>query len=107
MKTPVVILLVLLSTLGHAGEGKGKILSLKASGVNPAVLVEISQPIADTPRCNELGMFSINFAVPGSRNVYDLVKLAFDEGINVYIEGLGTCSSFWKAEDIKEITLFH
>ncbi len=102
-----ILLTLFYSPILYSGEVKGKIVSLKGSGVNAAVLVKINSEIIDTPRCNELNVFSINFASPSATYVFELVKLAFKENLTVYIEGLGTCSSYWKAEDIKEVTLFY
>ena len=94
-----------LSAMVSAGDVTGKISQIKASGLTSQILFGFNKPIHNTPRCNEEGMFSLNFVTPGSTYVYDLLKLAVAEELTVKVIGTGACSTYWKAEDIQEIEL--
>ena len=91
--------------INAAGIGSGKILQLKAKGVTNVIEVTLSGEIHDTPRCNENKTFALHTNRPGGQNLYDFIQWAMLYDLQVEIEGLGTCTGYWKAEDIKQITL--
>lgn len=97
--------LIFTSYFSNAGEVSGKITQIRASGLTSQILFGFSQPILNSPRCNVEGMFSLNFVTPGSTYVYDMLKLAVAEDLTVKVTGTGACSTYWKAEDIREIEL--
>lgn len=88
-----------------AGNATGKISSIYVATDSNAVLFTLTSPIVRSPRCNERERFSINITKPGGLSAYNAILEAKSQGYTVTVEGLNTCISEWKSEDIKNIEL--
>lgn len=98
--------MVLLSSISHAGSTwQGKVLEIRASNVSGAILFRLSGDIKKPASCNDWKMYAIDPGLPGGEQVFELVKFAFLNELDVEARGLGTCRTHWKSEGVKEVSL--
>ena len=101
-------LFILITVSGNCLAGgtiSGKVVELHAAINTPAVLFRVGGEIDNTPNCNESGMLAIDLSKVGGNAMLELVKMAKEFLYTIEVTGLGTCGAYWKAEDVKEISI--
>ncbi len=105
MKFYLLIVSLFLSSASLAGDARGKITDLQASNTSNSVIFAVSGDIEDSASCNKWKMFGINLRTPGGQAVFELVKYAFLNELEVEVNGLGTCVAHWRSEDVKDVAI--
>ena len=105
MKFILLIIGLFISSACLAGNANGNITDLRASNTSDSVIFAVSGEIEDSANCNKGQMFAINLATSGGQAVFELVKYAFLNDLEVEINGLGTCVAHWRSEDVKDVAL--
>ena len=88
-----------------AGDILGSVTELRASSTSNAVIFSVAGKIEDPARCNEWQMFAINLGNSGSAAIFELVKYAFLNNLQIEVHGLGTCKAHWRSEDVKDVAV--
>jgi len=105
MKLFLFLASLILSSASLAGDAKGKVTDLRASNTSNSVIFTVSAEIEDPASCNKWQMFGINLGTSGGQAVFELVKYAFLNELEVEVNGLGTCVAHWRSEDVKDVAI--
>jgi hypothetical protein len=105
MKFFVLILGLFVASAGWAGEAKGRVTALHASNTKNSVTFTVSGDIEDPASCNKWQMFGIKLNNPGGQAVFELIKYAFLNELDVEVNGLGTSVAHWRSEDVKDVAI--
>jgi hypothetical protein len=101
----LIFLLLLFPIASLAGSASGRVTSIYTANDSAVVLFKLDGELHDSPRCNEKGRFAINTADRGGENVYRAILEAKARGYRVVVNGLNTCASNWKSEDVRNIEI--
>lgn len=96
---------LLLPTVCLAGSITGRVTSIFVANDSAVVLFKVDGAFRETPRCNESGYFAIHTAKKGGVNVYRAILEAKAQQYTVEVLGLNTCTTNWKAEDVRNIEI--
>lgn len=88
-----------------AGTGTGKIDTIWVANNATFIMFSVTEPLEDSPRCNETNRFAINLLAPGGEAVYRSLLAAKEQGWSVKAMGLNTCRQHFKAEDLRELVV--
>ncbi len=105
MKLYLIVICLFLSSASLAGNAKGKVTDLRASNTTNSVIFAVSGEIEDAASCNKWEMFGIKLDVSGGQAVFELIKYAFLNDLDVEVSGLGTCVAHWRSEDVKDVAI--
>ena len=105
MKSVCVVLLMLFATTAFGGSAKGVINDLRASNKANTVIFGMTGDIDEAGSCNKWEMFGISLQTEGGKAVFELVKFAYLNQLEIEVFGLGTCKAHWRSEDVKDVHL--
>jgi hypothetical protein len=88
-----------------AGTASGTVESIQVASDSPAVRFKLDAPIEDTPRCNQTGWFAFDLRKETGKTMLEVLLVAKQNGFTVSVEGLNTCVSDWKSENVKNLVI--
>ena len=100
-----ITLLWITAWTAQASGWAGTVTEIKATAGTSTILFSLSEPLDSPLRCNDLKMYAIDLAKPGGQLLFELLKLAYSEGREVYAESLNTCTYSPSAENVKSLVI--
>ncbi|MDH3978688.1 MAG: hypothetical protein OEU86_09240 [Gammaproteobacteria bacterium] len=99
------LIALLLSSASMSGEAEGRITKVQILTNSKSVVFTIAGEIQDPASCNKWQTFAVTLPTTTGQAIFEIVKQAFLKELVVEVKGLGTCTSHWRSEDVKYITV--